>query len=150
MRSTLLLASLGAQLAACASARGPASPPEGTYRFTERVAQASSDLTIEGELHLRRDTIQLDYQRGICRYDAQSSNGLRIMYRCGEAVFSIDRRDPLNRTTYAVPVTVLVPVRSCVRYTTTADGRSVCAQWQTVNEERRVLRTGFLRPQLVT
>lgn len=131
--------------------RGPADPARrvGAFRFWERVSDTSPGVTLEGELVVERDTILVEVTHGLCHYDPFQSRGMAVVYNCAGVVLRFDRDNPIDRATYSLVTTAHVPVRTCVRYVTNADGRRVCAQTRTVMEPREVRRSGRLRPQRV-
>jgi hypothetical protein len=131
------------------SPRGAPAPVLGTFEFRETVPETSPGVMLEGEFTVDGDTIMMETTGGLCRYDHQNSQALSIVYRCGDVRFNFDRRDPLNRTTYSLTTTVSVPVRTCARYETRSNGQRFCAETRTELQDRRVQRSGRLRPKRI-
>jgi hypothetical protein len=104
---------------------------------------------LDGEITVERDTILVEATPGPCHYDVLRSRSTTVVYRCADVFLAFDRYDPIDRATYSLVTTVNVPVRTCARYTTTTDGRRVCAQMRTETVPREVRRSGRLRPQRV-
>ena len=131
--------------------RGPAAPENrvGAFRFWERVPDTAPGVTLEGELVVEPDTILVETTHGLCHYDQVRSRGTTVVYNCAGVILRFDRDNPIDRATYWLVTTANVPVRTCVRYTTTANGRRVCTQTRTVMEPREVQRSGRLRPRRV-
>jgi hypothetical protein len=132
---------------ACAPTRRMPESRNGRFRYLERVADTSPSVQLDGEFTVTQDTIILDASSGSCRYDESSSRTTNLVYRCTDAVFMFDRRDPINHASYVVTTTVRVPVRTCAITSVDSSGRQVCTRYKTEYEERRVQRTGRLRPK---
>jgi hypothetical protein len=136
----------GGFLAACASGQAgvrQAATQEGVYRFTERLTDATPPVLLEGILTVTADTIELTMSPGPCRYEPTGPQTV-VRYDCGGVVVSIDRTQPLNRTSYVTSVMVRVPVRTCVAVENTPQGQR-CVRYANTYEERRVTRSGRLR-----
>jgi hypothetical protein len=120
----------------------------GTFRFLERVGgsdrSGAAAVTLEGILTITRDTIEVNMTPGPCRYEDQSRSSLFIRYKCADVFVSVDRANPLNRSSYWMSVLERVPVRVCARYGTNAAGNQVCVAYTNTYEERRVNRSGRL------
>jgi hypothetical protein len=138
---------------ACVSSspRGRSVPASriGVFRFLEYVPGTSPGVTLEGEISVDRDTILVEDTVRPCRYDELRSRRTTVVYNCADVFLAFDRYNPIDRATYSLVTTVNVPVRTCARYTTTTDGRRVCAQMRTEMVPRDVRRSGRLRPQRV-
>jgi hypothetical protein len=133
------------------SSRGSAASASrvGVFRFLERVPDTSPGVTLEGGITVETDTILVEAAPGPCHYDNLRSRGTTVVYRCAEVFLYFDRSNPIDRARYSLVATVNVPVTTCARYTTTTDGRRVCAQVRTEMVTREVRRSGRLRPQRV-
>jgi hypothetical protein len=138
---------------ACASSspRGPTVPAShlGLFRFLEHIPGTSPGVTLEGDVTVERDTILVEATFGLCRHDELRSRATTVVYNCADVFLAFDRDNPVDRATYSLVATVNVPVRTCARYTTTTDGRRVCAQMGTEMVPRDVRRSGRLRLQRV-
>jgi hypothetical protein len=104
---------------------------------------------LEGEVTVERDTILVEAIPGPCHYDQLRSRARTVVYQCAEVFLAFDRDNPIDRARYALVTTAEVPIRTCARYTTTADGRRVCAQTRIEVVRRDVHRSGRLRPHRV-
>lgn len=147
--SIALIALLAAVLDACAS-----SPPRtlsfpdsqlGRYRYLQVVPSTSPQKTLEGTIIIERDTLTVEDNSGLCRYD-RNSGSVAIVYHCGDVTYRFDRKDPINRADYGVTMLTYVAVTRCVQYTTNSEGQRVCSRTDQSTEERRVGRSGRLKP----
>lgn len=147
-RPTLLLASL-ALTAACNSAVPILRPipdnQHGRYRFSDRISAASPTIIVEGEFTIEADTIKVGVSTGVCQPVIPPSTQ-SFRFRCGEMTLSFDRRNPLQRSSYAVQGTAMVQQRVCVRFVPNSSGQQVCVQYGT--ETVQVVRQfgGTIRP----
>jgi hypothetical protein len=117
----------------------------GSYRYLQVVPNTSPNKTLDGRIIVERDTLTVEDNSGLCRYD-RNSGILSIVYHCGDVTYRFDRRDPINRADFGVTTTVYTTVTKCLDYTTNSNGQRVCARTGPVTEERRVGRTGRLKP----
>jgi hypothetical protein len=144
------VATLVALLDACASSPPqPFSFPErhvGSYRYTEVVPSTSPKKTLEGRIVVERDTLTMEDNSGLCRYDMNLSSNVTIVYHCGDVTYRFDRRDPINRAAFGLTTTEYIQVIKCLDYVTNANGQRVCARTGPSTEERRAGRSGRLKP----
>lgn len=139
LRSLALALVLLAPLA-CAS-RGPSRSQAGTYRFAERLNEASPPVTIEGTVTIAGGLAELDLHSRLCRSDERSSSSFAI-FDCGDVSVSVDVR--MYRASYSVATMRRYTVRECVEYRTTREGTSVCVRYATRYEERPARLSGRL------
>ena len=126
----------------------PAARRLGVYRFSERVVAPGADaevMDIEGEFVVLADTVTVDARPGPCRYDTRTTGAGPITYLCGEVTLTFDRQDPVERASYAVDMHARGTETVCIRYTTNAAGRQVCAQTANQVVDRKVRQSGRLR-----
>lgn len=111
----------------------------GTFRFSERVAESSPQLVVEGVFTVTADTIVVDESNpGPCFPIVPASTQV-IRYRCGPLVLGFDRRQPLLRSGYTIAGTALESQRVCIRTTISPTGQVICAQYG--QERVQVART---------
>ena len=143
-------------LAACANHRGsagsvaataPTVNRDGRYAFEERPAGTSR--TVEGTFIVLRDTILVDATPGPCQYDARTTPGGPILYKCADISLSFDRRDPVMKARYDYATTESKPKVVCVRYTVGPGGTQTCAETRTDFVAQTVEHSGALRPHRV-
>lgn len=117
----------------------------GTFRFTDRVSNATPSITIEGEFTIQADTIRPGVTSGFCQPVIPPSTQF-FHFRCGAVSLSFDRENPLQRATYSVQGTAMEVRRICVRFGTNAAGQQVCTQFgqESVQVERNF--GGRIRP----
>lgn len=117
----------------------------GTFRFTDRVSDASPTITVEGEFVVQADTILPGVTAGFCQPVIPPSTQA-FNFRCGNVSLSFDRLNPLQRATYAVQGTAMELQRVCRRFVPNQFGQQVCVQYGT--ESVQVVRVfgGRIRP----
>ncbi|MDZ4675379.1 MAG: hypothetical protein SGI84_13055 [Gemmatimonadota bacterium] len=117
----------------------------GSFRFSDRISQASPTIIVEGEFTVQADTIIVGVSTGICQPIIPPSTQ-SYRYRCGQMTLSFDRRNPLQRASYSVEGTAMETVRVCLRYTTNPNGQTICAAYG--QETQQVVRVfgGTIRP----
>ena len=149
-RSAITIAMLCTGLAgACSSSVYVAQPipvsQHGTFRFSDRVYEASPSIVVEGEFTVRADTIMAEVTSGNCQPIIPASTQ-SYGFRCGQVSLSFDRRNPLQRANYSVQGTAMVSQRVCKRYVTNTSGQQVCVEFG--QETVQVVRNfgGRIRP----
>lgn len=134
---------------ACGSAPPPGAPlPEsrqGTFRFVERVEGSSPEILVEGEVTVRADTVEVRVNTGLCQ-PALVADSQEFRFRCGELALAFDRRNPVQRASYAVEGRGFEVQRVCRRTATGSDGRPVCVEYGRELVEVEKIFTGRLRP----
>ena len=131
--ASILVAAVG--LAACqqaAPAPIPISPVRGDYSFTERLpAQGNVDATaIKGVVSFLADTLYLDTEAGSCRLvpPPAPEQAVNAHFDCPGFTIVIDRRDPLNNSTYRMVSATTVTHTVCIEWGVDAKGNPICIQ----------------------
>jgi hypothetical protein len=100
---------------------------------------------MEGQFTVESDTIRVEITNGVC-LPAIPPSTQYFNFRCGQALISFDRRNPLQRAYYTMEGTAMVLRRVCVRYVTQPNGTQVCAQYGQERVQERTLFEGRIRP----
>lgn len=150
-----LLVAVGVILTACQQAPAPVTPVaklQGTYTFNERLAGSTlvPGTTIAGEIRFLRDTVLLDTQEGSCRFlrPDYPAGVQTIAFSCPGFWIDVDRRDPLNRSTYRMVTPVVENHTVCTVYGVDAKGNRICIQTGIQSTATSVTRSGYLRLHL--
>ncbi len=143
------MAAISLGLPGCAASGAKVLPPSGNsaygvYPFREVLASAHPPVTLEGEVALLPDTVNISLKDGLCAYHPSSRGNIRtIIYQCGEFQFRFDRRHPLRDNSYQVPTVTWQDRRVCLMSSVDPrTGREVCERYGSERVERRTVITG--------
>lgn len=120
----------------------------GVYQFSERITangRAATSVDLDGQFVVLGDTVTVDARPGPCKYETTSTAGTPIIYTCGSDItLTFDRQDPVGKAAYSVMLSVQQTTSVCIRYTTDASGRRICAETQQQTSDRKVRQSGRL------
>lgn len=119
----------------------------GVYRFSERipVAPGAVPIMLQGQFTVLGDTIIVDTDPGPCRYDKRTTRISAIIYQCGEVTINLDRRNPVEKSSYVVAVSV--PNKQQPQCSATV--RRNCTTSQDAGAEHTEYRTGTIKAEPV-
>jgi hypothetical protein len=148
-RSSFALAAL--LLAACATTPAPVRELSEVYAYTYHIDGAIGPEQVTGLLNFTPEpggTVEylLYTNRGTCHGRIHRPWDTRISIGCAAVRIEFLRAGRVAERSHAsITVSRFVPVRECVRYSTTPQGGTVCAQWVTRRQEQMVTESGVLR-----
>ncbi|MCC6318449.1 MAG: hypothetical protein IT361_12250 [Gemmatimonadaceae bacterium] len=145
----LVCAALLGGAAACASSVGRSRvvAEAGTYDYVMRTGETGD---LRGRLVVDSGTVVLEPESGRCRTDPGSANIGSAVYLCDNSVdigdlrVTIDRRNPLHRSSWTGWSTRSVTREVCDRYAADQAGRRVCVASRREQVEERVRVGGSL------